>query len=94
MRAEVDGMPFNLEFVPPLSLPPKAEAEVHLELPSGHGWIRVRCIVTDCVLETRPDCQLIDGPVPFAKVFVAAPESITRPRLSWRMQLLRWLALR
>lgn len=94
MMVRFDAQSFEIEFVPPLDVPAKANAEVHLEWPSGHGWIRVHCMVSGCLIEERPDCQLIDRieGVPILKSFVAAPESIRRPKLRWRVQLLRWLA--
>jgi hypothetical protein len=88
MSVEVGGQQF--EFEPALKLPGGSGVEVKIEMPSGRAHIEVRCMVTHALIEHRHDCQVIE--VGEKRVIVAAPGSIERPKLSWKIRLLRWLA--
>jgi hypothetical protein len=84
----VGGQEF--EFMPELTLPPGSGCEVQIEMPSGKAHVIIRCLVTHKLLEHRCECQVLeDGE---KKIIVAAPGSIERPKLSWKIRLLRWLA--
>lgn len=84
----INGVEF--EFEPALVLEPGTGAEVQIQMPSGRAHVAVRCLVTHHLIEHRCDCQVIeDGE---RRIIVAAPGSVTRPKLSWKIRLLRWLA--
>jgi hypothetical protein len=86
---QINGKEFD--FDPPVILEPASGAEVDIRMPDGRARIIVRCVVTQNVIESRLDCQVIelDGK---RNIIVAAPSSIERPKLSWKIRLLRWLA--
>jgi hypothetical protein len=88
--------PFRIEghefdFDPPILLQPQSDAEVDVRLPDGRARVMVRCAVTRALIESRLDCQVIELD-DNRGVIVAAPSSIERPKLSWKIRLLRWLA--
>lgn len=84
----IEGQEF--EFMPPLTMPPKTGCTVQVEMPGGRAHVEVRCMVTHALIEHRCECQVVeDGG---KRIIVAAPESIKRPKLSWKIRLLRWLA--
>lgn len=86
---QINGKEFD--FDPPIWLEPASGAEVNIRMPDGRACVIIRCVVTQNVIESRRDCQVIevDGK---RNVIVAAPSSIERPKLSWKIRLLRWLA--
>lgn len=84
----IDGQ--NYDFIPPLIREAGTAVEVNIRMPDGRAMVCQRCLVTGRVIEYRPECQVVeDGD---RRVVVAAPESIERPKLSWKIRLLRWLA--
>ncbi|MCU1338812.1 MAG: hypothetical protein JWO19_4393 [Bryobacterales bacterium] len=80
----------EFEFEPALEMPNGSGCEVHIQMPSGHAHVEIRCLITHQLIEHRHDCQVIE--VGEKRVIVAAPGSIERPKLSWKVRLLRWLA--
>jgi hypothetical protein len=80
----------EFDFMPELVLPPASGCEVQVERPSGRAHVVVRCLITHHLIEHRCECQVLeDGN---RRIIVAAPGSIKRPKLSWKVRLLRWLA--
>jgi hypothetical protein len=84
----IDGREFD--FDPPVILEAGSGAEVDIRMPDGRACIIVRCVVTHALIEARRDCQVID--IGERSIIVAAPSSIERPKLSWKIRMLRWLA--
>jgi hypothetical protein len=86
---ELDGQSFSFE--PQLDLPPKSSAEVSIGWPDGRASVEIRCLITHALIEIRPECQVLR--IESGKnVIVAAPGSIQRPKLSWRLRFVRWMA--
>lgn len=83
-------MKVDFDFEPPIVIQPGCAMKLDLNPETGRANIEVRCMITTQLIESRCDCQLlnIDG----RQVLVAAPGSIRRPKLSWKVRLLRWLA--
>jgi len=77
---------------PPLNIPAKARSMVEFQIPQGRASVEVRCSITNALIESRPDCEVIQiSPDEF--VIVAAPGSVQKPKLTRLVRLRRWLAM-
>jgi hypothetical protein len=80
----------QFEYEPPLTIPGFCEAELVICMADARARITVRDSLTRYVVESRPECQLIeDGG---RHVIVAMPGTIQIRKLPWGVRLLRWLA--
>lgn len=80
----------EFEYQPNLKLPALCEVEVQVHMPDGRACVTVRDAITKYVIESRPECQVIEAGE--RHIVVALPGTIKTRKLPWKVRLLRWLA--